>query len=295
MRFRRYEFYANNPVYHFLFWMKTELGVLKYQLLYSLPNRKAMKTTRLLRNTKAGQSAVVLGNGPSILKIDQNKLKFVQKERHCDVIAVNSFVSSAFFPTVIPDFYVLSDPLYFGDTNYANSTEELQQVLEDIRIIKENKIPLFVPVRYYDTIEYDRKFPFCGCGNVLRRNMYDITRPAGYLPYVTTYKAITLALFLGYKEIFICGIDNDYFRTLVCGEDNVLKQRVTHFYDEEGHDFKEMPVFLGHEVPTSIYFHYIAYLFTAVERFREYNIFNLDKDSYINSFSKSISLDILKD
>ena len=70
------------------------------------PDKNRMIATKQLYNSKVGKVALVLGNGPSLDKLNTNKVKsFVN-----DVFVVNDFYKLSISNEVQPTYYVLSDP-----------------------------------------------------------------------------------------------------------------------------------------------------------------------------------------
>ena len=56
-------------------------------------------------------------------------------------------------------------------------------------------------------------------------------KPRGYLS-LTAYKALAVSIYLGYKEIFILGIDNTMYQTVDVDQDNLIHLDGNHFYED---------------------------------------------------------------
>lgn len=247
-----------------------------YYIVYILPQRDNLKKTKELKNTKKGQKCFVFANGPSMNLLDAKKIEQYQKAGF-DIICVNSYLISDIADTVVPNYYVLSDPLsFFGDTQkkYINRLNDLN-------------IPVFIPAQFINNSP-KHYYIFNDVENRFTSNINPI-KPRGYLS-MTAYKALAIACYLGYDTIFICGFDNDYFKTFSVDENNDIYYIDKHYYDT-GHKSKIGPN-KGEGLGNLLWQHHL--LFKNLELFKKYNIINLNKNSLVDAFSKKHDLDVLK-
>lgn len=275
-----------------VFKIRTQIGLIKSYLKYSILNKKALNNTKQLKLIHKDRKVFVLANGPSMKKLDPRKICLLQKQGF-HVIAVNSFISSEFGNIVKPDYYVLSDPAHFGIYSEDFSDRRKSEVQNDLKKVVENNIPLLVPLDLYQKIDYEHQYAFCDVENLCGNNVADITKPRSYLS-MTAYKALSLACYLGYQEIHICGFDNDYFKTITVDENNIMYYEDEHFYqgssdslkyrvlDEEGSSLGEL-----------LYSHH--FLFKNLEKFKKFPIINLDKNGLVDCFTKAHDLDVYLD
>ena len=273
------------------FW--TQVDVARYYSRHLLLNLPVLRKTKKLQNSKRGTRAFVFANGPSVRKLSPEKVRSFQQEGF-DIFAVNSYFHSEMSKVVLPDYYVLSDPAYFGHT-VGLSDQRKQEAANDLSKIIENNCVLFVPTEFYSTLDYSNKYAFCDAENIFSSNASDITRPRGYLS-MTAYKALSIACFLGYESIYICGFDNNYFKTFVSDIDNRLYIEDVHFYDSTRQRRYVEPNSFGWgdgSVGQALYLHHL--LFEQLRKFARYPITNLDPEGLVDCFNKHHNLNIYND
>lgn len=109
------------------------------------------------------------------------------------------------------------------------------------------------------------------------------SRPRGYLQ-LTAYKALAFACFGRHKKIGIIGIDNTMYKGLRNSADNTLYLESNHLAGT-GHEI--MSVNLLYPDGSSGYFYFVSNSFDSLRRcFSRYPIWNLDRDSLVDVFSK---------
>ena len=258
-----------------------------YYILHILPQRDNLKRTKELKNTKKGQKCFVFANGPSMDLLDVNKIEQYQKAGF-DVICVNSYILSDMAKTIVPNYYVLSDPVSFNvQTNY--STNEGTIINKKItKKLGRMKIPVFIPAQYSNLNVPNYHYIFNDFGNRFTSNINPM-KPRGYLS-MTAYKALASACYLGYDTIYICGFDNDYFKNFSVDENNDIYFTDKHYYDT-GHKYNIKPN-KGEGLGNLLWEHHL--LFKDLELFKKGSIINLNKDSLVDAFSKKHDLDVLK-
>ena len=199
-----------------------------YYILYILPQRDELKRTKELKNTKKGKKCFVFANGPSMNLLDVKKIEKYQK-LGLDVICMNSYIISKMAEKVVPNYYVLSDPLSFCVKKEEIPDDLLEIQKKQIKILNDLKIPVFIPAEYSIFNLFNNYYIFYNFGN--RFKLYvDPTKPRGY-PTTTAHKALTIACYLGYDEIYICGFDHDFFKNLTVDENNNTYFLTNHYYD----------------------------------------------------------------
>jgi len=248
-----------------------------YYVMYILPQRDRLKRTKELKNTKKGKKCFVLANGPSINLLNLKKIKKYQ-ESGFDVFCVNSSISTEIAKTIIPDYYILSCPNSFCEHAYG-----------EIKLLNESDIPLFIPAQFLKLKLITNYYIFNDFENRFSRNI-DPTKPRGYCT-MTAYKALAIACFMGYDKIYICGFDNDYFKTISVDENNDIYIIDKHFYDS-GVKIKSTPA-VGKGMGDLMWEHYR--LFKTLELFTHHDIINLNKNGLIDTFSKKPDIDIYRD
>jgi hypothetical protein len=256
---------------------------------FVIPNWRRIQKIKQLKNIKFGKSAFVFAGGSSISKLDAEKI-LEYKSNGYDVFAGNSFIASELGKKVTPDFYFLSDDKFFKHKD-GEKYNYFSGVLDSI---KKLSIPIFIPHRYANLIEKNSNFfVFNDTIDLFSNNITDLTKPRPYVS-MTLYKALSLACFMGYSKIYICGFDNDYFKEYQCNEINEIFYEDKHFYtDEIGEKTIRKVDKNVHKSMSSLLLH-ISTLFSGLEKFKNYPILNLDKQSLVDCFEKQHNLNIYK-
>ena len=242
-----------------------------------------MKATFRLKNSKAGKTALILGNGPSLDKLNPKK---ISKEVD-DIFVVNNFYKLQIASGIRPTYYVLSDPTsFFSVGQMSMDNKELVDYLESIGCnlilphhVSENFLPMNTKI-YFD----DRD-------NFLFNRNIDPTKPRGYIS-VTLYKAIAMACYLGYSRIYILGLDNTEFYGYEGAADNRLMFNSTSYAQsnpaKERDREKLVAAYNGltYEYSIAGRMQAYAYLFGDLELFPKTIIRMLDQYSLIDTFVK---------
>ncbi|WP_345247148.1 hypothetical protein [Nibrella saemangeumensis] len=270
-----------------MFWLDTVARNWYYRLTVVIRNFGHLQHTRRLKGTKKGKVALVLANGPSVGKLDVQKIARLQQENGFEVFAVNSYISSPLAQVIAPDYYLLSDPAFFNPEKYPHLTERLTR---DISLLSQTDVTCFVPLEHYRTASFRRKYGYYDRGNLFL-NRITITGPRSYVS-MTAYKALAAACYMGYSQIYICGFDNDYFLNLMVDEKNDMYYIDRHFYDKPGSTPSKIRDTNARSVGELLYFHH--YLFKHLEKFKSYPIINLNREGLVDCFPKQHSLDVYK-
>ncbi|MFD3293599.1 6-hydroxymethylpterin diphosphokinase MptE-like protein [Aquirufa sp. KTFRIE-69F] len=257
---------------------------------FVIPNYFEIKKIKSFKNLKVGKSAFVFAGGPSISQLDINKIK-IYKDKGFDVFAGNSFINSNLGQVIKPDYYFISDDKFF---HKHNSSFVYDENLKVVRNIEEMGIPCFYPHRYSKYVSrHNNSFIFNDTIDLFSSNVADLTKPRPYVS-MTLYKALSLACYMGYSKIYICGFDNDYFKNYQCNHKNEIYFEDKHFYTNEiGENTIRKVDKNFHKSMSSLLIH-ISTLFSGLEKFEKYPIINLDCQGLVDAFSKDHNLDIYK-
>lgn len=249
--------------------------------------------TRMQKNTMSGRTALVIGNGPSALKINPQRVAELRAEG-LDVWVTNSYFSSTLSESLRGDYLVLTDPRWFDESLSEMYPIQRQEILDSWKHIRKYRPKLLVPEYCKVDISGVDAFYMSAKTPLLRRNYSDITKPLSVRPLTGT-KAIIAAQYFGYSKIWICGIDNSRFLTLRVDRENSVFQESCHFFDQqlsasgrsEGRTMK-LSKTIGQQ------------LFEVADAFRDFHrintgsIYNLDVNSLIDAFPKNDDLGILE-
>ena len=188
-----------------------------------------------------------------------------------------------------PDYYVLSDPVSFFASNRLISDDVMKAQEKQNKVLNELNIPLFMPAEYSNLNLFKNNYMFYNFGNRFKSYVNPL-KPRGY-PTTTAHKALTIACYLGYDEIYICGFDHDFVKNILVDENNNPYFLINHYYDAE------IKTKITHEtnknVSTLLWEQH--QLFKNLERFKKYNIINLDENGLVDAFTKKHNLDIYID
>ena len=181
--------------------------------------------TRARRNSKVTSQALVLGNGPSLAKLNA---KMVTKESP-DIWVVNDFYKVKQSADLNVTHYVLSDGAYFaGLPNEINS--KLKPVLDYAQ--SKNAIlvfPHWAKDLHFSPISSLKVFYFDDRELAAWSKNTTPVKPRGYIG-LTLYKGLGFALYLGYKKVYILGMDNSEFVSYSADEANRLLLHGNHAY-----------------------------------------------------------------
>lgn len=280
-----YRFWLNEPEKTYqLFGNKLMCAAasLVYGALFFVPLRKTRNFLKKSANKNSARNVFVFANGPSLKDIDFDKIAKMKSNGY-DVIAINSFVSKS-ANQLKPDYVVFADNIHFGRRVAASTQYE-----DDLSWCVDNNVRLFVPAHYYKSVASKNKVAFNAFANIHSKNTTDITRPLGYYPLTALY-ALSLAKSLGYKNVYIAGFDNSYFKDFVVHDDNEIELRHKHYYDSDQVD----TVVKRDSTPTSKLFFDFYRHFYFIEKVVDCRFINVSKVTYLNTIVKDNSMDIYK-
>lgn len=289
MKYNANEFlgYSFNKLLKYYF--QTNILIFKNYLKFILPNKKLLKSTLALKNSKKGKKVFVFGSGPSMNILDPIKISNYVINEGFEVIAVNSYMYSNFAKLVKPNFMVFSDPLDFIDVpdTHPRINRAIKGKEDKLMAIK-NDIPLIVPIQFSEHTKknHGKVYYFNDCPNYFSEKI-NLLKPRPYKSF-TGMKAIASAIHMGYDEIYICGFDYDHFKKTTVNKDNQIVHEFAHFYESKDRPNHYVPVnrSFGHHL------HDCALAFIQHDKFRNFNVINLNQNSLIDSFPKNDKLDI---
>lgn len=151
----------------------------------------------------------VLGNGPSLKKINHDKLI------NQDVFAVNFFFNNDWFKKLKSVNYFFTDPAIFGDCNKQKLSEI---AINDIAKLLDNKSVKRIIIPYQRKKQWLRifggvsgmdKMRYYYSNNEFVFNNLKFLKPSDnfYKGQTVVINALLYAMALGYKKIYLLGID----------------------------------------------------------------------------------------
>lgn len=202
------------------------------------------KTTRMRKHAKT-QSAVILGNGPSLTPFLSNHADFLEdKELWC----VNFFGRTQEYTQLKPKYYVIASPEYFVNEKKEEWVADRMRTLKTIadqtswslfffvpqiakknerwlQIMKSNE--LITPIYYNNT-------PVEGWPSISRwlfKKNWGMPRPHNVL-----IPSLMMAIREGYKKVYLTGADHSWTKELFVTDKNEVLLSQKHFYDKQTKD-----------------------------------------------------------
>lgn len=168
--------------------------------------KKILKKNKLLKNRHLGERCYIVGNGPSLAKVDLAQLA----GKH--VITVNLSINTATFDVLDPDYHIILDRARLADAkgNIAKS------------ISKKRRTNFILHRAAYDVFENKEKIFYGYATRMLTSENLksDMTGNTSTFLNVLPY-AVLCAIYMGFKEIILLGNDFSFFAA----------RRDLHFYD----------------------------------------------------------------
>lgn len=241
-----------------------------------------------------GDSLLILGNGPSLNETITNDLDILQTH---PCMAVNFAANSDEYLRIKPRYYILADPHFFtsgdGDTNVEHLFERIAQLTDW-------EMTLFIPsehVKKFDLPSANDKVTVCAYNcvgvegfaafeNYVYAHGLAMPRPRNIL-----IPALMVGICLGYKNIYICGADHSWTRTLSVSNDNKVVSVQPHFYkDNANEQARVTQVYENvrlHEILNSFYVAFKSY--HTIKRYadtKHIKIYNATPGSFIDAFPR---------
>lgn len=247
----------------------------------------------------------ILANGPS-LKLFLNEYdNHTDKYNKAEFFALNNFCLDKHFELIRPQYYVLSDPLFFIDTIYS---ERGHKTIETLKNKVTWDLKLFIPHRYKNS---DFLNPLTGNLNITKFPFHSYQFHGGEKTRFFFYKknlgngqfgtvalnALYIAIQCGFKEIYIYGIDHNFFENLLVTEDNILCNKDIHFYGNEAHYSPIINHYGGKSIP-NLPFTVAEFLYEKASIFeghkimaryaasRGVNIYNCSPNSMVDAYNR---------
>lgn len=209
----------------------------------------------------------VLANGPSLNIFLENYPKDKNIDSSTDFIAINDFVNDKKFLDLKPKYYVVSDPMFLFDTKFRERGLKVIKGLKEkvnwdlilfirydarkspfLPLLNDNK---FIKIEYYHSYYY----PLFNGLTKIRRFIYK--KGWGNGEYSTVVlNAIYIGITLGYKKMYLEGVDHTFFNGLMVTENNIPCYVIKHSFDtseeikpmtwyyDDSREYKDMPYFL---------------------------------------------------
>lgn len=199
--------------------------------------------SRPVRVPKAEQPAIViLANGPSL---NDTMARHADMLKNAVTMAVNFAANTDMFFELRPRYYVMVDPVFFGDDSVAN-IGRLRQNLAHVSW----PMTIFVPRHFVKavpaSIKANPNISIAGLNTVgiegwrWLENFAYSSRLGMPRPRNVLIPAIMAAIAMGYKEIYLTGADHSWMKTISVDDDNNVVSVQPHFYKDNAAELKRV-------------------------------------------------------
>lgn len=246
------------------------------------PRRASFKASR---QTKP---LIIIGNGPSLSQTFGESSSVLAQN---PLMAVNFFATTPEFRLLKPEYYVLADMHFFQNTSDPN----VSRLLGSLASV-DWPMTLFVPFGVTPLVSNPRvrieRFPLKAMeGPKWFREAMFSARLGMPRPRNVLIPSIMTGIWLGFKEIYICGADHTWIKTLSVNERNEVVSIQPHFYEEDAREIERQRVdYL--RIPLHQVLDSQAVAFRAYHTIQNYaasrgiRIFNATPGSYIDAFPR---------
>lgn len=204
--------------------------------LFSKNLRNEMSRNKALKNVHKGKRCFILGNGPSLKHYDLNKLSNEY------VFTVNNMMTTDYFKIVKPNFHLFFDPEFFNfffHLTPKNDEEEIKMKSISNSLELDPNMICFSSYRLKST--FTKLFTSLNSHYLVNNKIYTpLLKKSSTLhcntpafQNVITY-AINIALYMGFDEIYLLGVDMTGF--LEHYEHNTNNAHLGHFYNKSEED-----------------------------------------------------------
>ena len=252
---------------------------------------KVARRMRKLKDVGKGKDVLVLANGPSLREVLEKKMDYL-KENDC--IVVNFFGNTDYFFKIKPRYYILLDPAFFKKQKSETVNSNIDKLVANLNKV-DWPMTLFIP--------YTKDAVKTGKERVENENIsidvYNSNRVQGFISFQNliyrrclgipssinvSLPAIILMINLGYKNVYLHGVEFSWLKAYVVDE---LNGRIYlndgHFYEGNNRLF----------IPKGGYKFDVGCILDALdatERIQNYAIYrnvcivNRTRGSYIDAF-----------
>lgn len=197
------------------------------------PRRASIPSSRL------SGPIIILGNGPSLNDVMSHCRSALDAH---PLMAVNFAANAPQFTELKPEFYVLADPHFFRNTTDAN----VSRLISNLNAVTW-EMTLFIPFGEKSPVSNPaisvRRFPFKAMEgpawfrNAMFSGKFGMPRPRNVL-----IPSLMISIWLGFNEIYICGADHSWLRTLSVNSRNEVVSVQPHFYKEDERELERQRV-----------------------------------------------------
>jgi hypothetical protein len=246
---------------------------------------------------------IILGNGPSLKNVLLNWKDEIKIENF-DILAVNFFCHDDIFNVIMPKYYVLCDNTFFDEDNLLR--DKVNKMYDTLNSKVTWKMFLYIQYRPWKMMNWEKI--------ITNKNItvipfhYSIYKgyPSLRNWFIKKGLAVTsqgtviqigeiMGINIGYKEMYLYGVDHNFFDNLCVDENNQLCNVESHFYETN----RELQPLYHYYIPgkktkftVASYLEEKMLLFYGHEYLRKYadycsvKIINCTKNSLIDAYER---------
>ncbi|MBN2165265.1 MAG: hypothetical protein JW717_03210 [Marinilabiliaceae bacterium] len=259
------------------------------------------KFKKSINNIKPiNNKVIILANGPSVNTFDYNEFDY----SGYDFLTVNFSTSSKLFTDTKPKYHIVNAPELWEDNVTENYIKARLKLFNELKEKVNWPLYLFIPFAsrkylFWQKIISDNKYiniiyfnptPVEGLKIINRiffRNNLGMPRP-----HNVVIPSLMLLINIGYKNIFLLGVDHSWLKEISVNENNEALICQKHFYDYDHVKAKPMS-HLGvrprklHEILHKFYLTFKGYFeINEYAISRNIKIYNATDNSFIDAFER---------
>lgn len=196
------------------------------EIIYGLDikSKKLVRRNAVFKNIHAGERCFILGTGPSLRTLTEDKIEKLKSEV---VFGVNSLYKSNIASDLVPKYYTLIDNLYWESASWSDAFSEVADKYSAnppvfITDPRAQHIVDSLSLKKSSIYIYSKKYPTKEMSAEIAGNIYAAMNCVTY--------SILVAMYMGFKEVYILGCDYNAFCCAGSG----------HCYDDKG-ELKDNP------------------------------------------------------
>ena len=247
--------------------------------------RRAHRCSRKAKDRYANKDALIIASGPSVNRLHVANVLAAQSSGKLDVFALNWFSLSDLAQKIVPDFFCLSDPITKPGSQSVFKGKRSEEIWHYLGSQPTTK--LILPhnwTKYTKSIKNKVEIWIDDRELVGWSRSISVLKPRGYAS-VTAHKTIASAVFMGYRNIYLIGLDNSLFKFVEVDEENQIIETPAHSYDDVNSvDIRRQQLYP--KGMQSLLYNYSLVFVDLKRSFKVSNIFNIDKSSLTDAFPK---------
>lgn len=255
-------------------------------------------------DNKKSEDCIIIGNGPSVGSVLKNDIDFFTDK---DVFCVNFFWKSEYYKIIKPNHYVIISESYFYPTKKTDINKKDREE-SFLKIAEKTNWDLILYTPSFTKKQKQWRKAFIG-NKKIKFGYINLTPIEGFKsinycllklklglprPHNVIIPALKTAIDLGYKNIYLIGIDHSWLQEIYVSESNQVLLKQIHFYDKTAEPKKE-PMYKGLEAKER---NMVEVLTKFIHTFQSYysladyavkrgvNVWNATKGSYVDAFKR---------